>query len=113
MEVEDRQEGNVLIIRLFNNRLDAKEADDFKAKMAGYLAEGKRFLVLDMSAVDFVDSSGLGALVSVFKSLGEEGRLAVCGAQDSVLRMFKLTRMNKVFSIFQREAEAVAALSTS
>ena len=112
MEVEDRQEGNVLIVRLFNNRLDAKDADDFKKMMSDYMAEGRRDFVLDMSTVDFVDSSGLGALVSVLKSLGENGRLAVCGVREPVERMFKLTRMNKVFNIFAAEADAVAALAT-
>jgi anti-sigma B factor antagonist len=111
MEFEDKQVGSVLVVRLFNNRLDAKEVDDFKKKMFEYLSKGKRSLVLDMSSVDFVDSSGLGALVAVYKSLGEGGRMAVFGIQDSVERMFKLTRMNKVFRLFPKEEEAVAALS--
>jgi anti-sigma B factor antagonist len=111
MEVEDRKEGTVLVVTLHNNRLDASEAEDFKTTMAQYLSQGKPSLVLNMSAVDFVDSSGLGALVAVFKALGEEGQLAVCGVQESVLRMLKLTRMNKVFRIFSEEKEAIAALS--
>jgi anti-sigma B factor antagonist len=50
-------------------------------------------------------------MVSVLKLLGGDGRLSVCGTTERVARMFKLTRMNKVFSMFEGENEAIEALS--
>jgi anti-sigma B factor antagonist len=111
MQLEDRKEGNVVIIKVLDKRLDAQAANGFKDKLSGYISSGSRLIVLNMSEVDFVDSSGLGAMVSVLKSLGEKGRLAICGITDPVMRLFKLTRMNKVFSIFEEESEAIRALS--
>ncbi len=111
MEIEDKKDGNVLIVKILNKRLDAQGATDFKEKMSGYISSGSHSIVLNMSEVDFVDSSGLGAMVSVLKLLGDGGNLVICGARGSVMRMFKLTRMNKVFSMFEGQREAVAALS--
>jgi anti-sigma B factor antagonist len=111
MQVEDRKEGDVLVVKLLGARLDAKNADEFRSTISGYISGGNERIVLDMSQVDFVDSSGLGAMVSVLKSLGNENRLGICGTQESVMRMFKLTRVNKVFNIFDGETQAVRALS--
>ena len=112
MEIEDKKSGNVLIVKILNKRLDAQGAAGFKDKMLDYISGGSHSIVLNISEVDFVDSSGLGAMVSVLKVLGKEGSLAICGATESVMRMFKLTRMNKVFGMFEKQREAVAALST-
>lgn len=111
MQFEKRKEGDILIVKVLNNRLDAQATDDFKKKMAGYISDGNFRIVLNMSAVDFVDSSGLGAMVSVIKSIGENGQLSICSAKDPVMRMFKLTRMNKVFAMFEEENKAVAEMS--
>jgi anti-sigma B factor antagonist len=111
MEIEHSKKDNVLIVRIMNSRLDAQEADDFRNIMSGFISDGYRCITLDISEVAFIDSSGLGAMVSVLKMMGEEGDIAICGATESAMRMFKLTRMNKVFRIFEKEDDAVHALS--
>jgi anti-sigma B factor antagonist len=93
-------------------RLDASVAPAFKQAVVQLVEGGDRRLVLDLSGVAFLDSSGLGALVSILKALGTQGSLAVCGAQGSVLALFKLTRMDKVFAIHADRAEALARLGT-
>jgi anti-sigma B factor antagonist len=93
-------------------RLDASVAPAFKQAVVQLVEGGDRRLVLDLSGVTFLDSSGLGALVSILKALGTQGSLAVCGAQGSVLALFKLTRMDKVFAIHADRAEALARLGT-
>jgi anti-sigma B factor antagonist len=111
MEIEHRKQGDVLMARILNNRLDAQSADDFRNTMSDFISNGNRCITLDISEVDFVDSSGLGAMVSVLKLIGEDGDIAICGPTESAMRMFKLTRMNKVFRIFDKEEDAVSALS--
>ena len=111
MQFEERKEGNVQIVKILNKRLDALEASDFKEKMSEYISSGSNLIVLNISEVDFVGSSGLGAMVSVLKMLVGDGRLAICGTTEKVMRMFKLTRMNKIFSIFESEEEAINSLS--
>jgi anti-sigma B factor antagonist len=112
MEIEQTKQGHILIAKILNKRLDARGADDFRKIMLKSISNGGRSIVLDISEVDFVDSSGLGAMVSVLKSLGEDGDIVICGPSESAMRMFKLTRMNKVFRIVENQDEAVRALST-
>ena len=83
----------------------------FKAHLAEYMTNGNRSMVLDLAAVTFIDSSGLGALVSSLKSMGTDGDLVVSGARGAVASVFKLTRMDKVFRMYENNDIAVAALS--
>ncbi|HZY20257.1 MAG TPA: STAS domain-containing protein [Ramlibacter sp.] len=105
IEIDRAQAVPVVVPRV--RRLDASVAPAFKQAVLQVLGEDRR-LVLDLSGVDFLDSSGLGALVSILKALGTQGSLAVCGATGSVLSLFKLTRMDKVFPICSDRSEALA-----
>jgi anti-sigma B factor antagonist len=111
MELEHRTENGVLVVCPVDTRLDAHSVAEFKTRMAEFVAAGHRRLVLNISEIEFIDSSGLGAIVSILRQLGGNGVLAICGARDTVLTMFKLTRLDKVFEMFADEGEAVAALS--
>ncbi len=111
MHIEDRKEGHVLIVSVLDKRLDASIAHDFKDKMAEYIANGNHHIALNISDVNYIDSSGLGAIVSSLKILGDQGDIAISGTKDTVMRMFKLTRMNKIFRMFENEKDAIDALS--
>lgn len=110
MELEHRNEGNVLVVTLPEKRLDARTAGAFKEKMIEFVRSGQTRIALDIHEIEFIDSSGLGAIVSVLKQLGGQGDLVICGARDTVTSMFKLTRLDKVFQMFPGTSEAVAAL---
>ena len=72
--------------------------------------EGKHNLVVDLQAVRFVDSSGLGALVSGFKNASSRnGNLKLAGLQLQVKSMFELTRLHRVFEIYTDSAEALSS----
>lgn len=111
MQIEERKEGNILIIKVYDKRMDSTIAYEFKERMSEFIAQNNEFIVLNVSEVDFIDSSGLGAIVSSLKMLGGKGDLVICGIRDTVMRMFKLTRMDKVFGIYDTEKEAVTDLS--
>lgn len=109
MLFETEKQGEVLIVRPLESRLDASDAENFKSSLLGWINESNNAIVLDLSFVNFVDSSGLGAIVSVLKQMGKNGRIVVCSLQTPVSALFKLTRMDKVFSIFDDVATAVTA----
>ncbi len=111
MELEVSRRGKVLVVKPLESRLDASQAVDFKDKMTGYIREGNQQIVLNISDVEFIDSSGLGALVTSLKLQKKEGGIAICGARDTIKSMFKLTRMDRVFQMFDQEDEAVQGLS--
>jgi anti-sigma B factor antagonist len=105
-----RPEG-VLVVAVEEKRLDAGKAPAFKEGIAQCIEAGHTRLVLDLSRVEFIDSSGLGAIVSCLKRLGPRGSLAVAGAQGPVMRLFTLTRMDRVFPLEETADAAVARLS--
>ena len=111
MDLHVTHEEGIAIVEPTARRLDAAVAPAFKQQVVALVQGGERRIVVDLSAVDFLDSSGLGALVSVLKALGGQGALAVCGPKGSVLSLFKLTRMDKVFAIEATRADAVRRLA--
>src|SRR5579863_2038997 len=100
MRFEENKVGSVLIAKVLDGRIAADVAPQFKAHLAGYVKNGERSIVLDLGAVSFIDSSGLGALISSLKALGTEGHLVISGAAGTVATMFKLTRMDKILRLF-------------
>ena len=94
-----------LVVRLGEERLDAAIAIQFKDRMREMTAQPSGRVVLDLSQVAFVDSSGLGAIVSVMKFLAPARKLELAGLTPTVEKVFRLTRMDSVFTI-HRDAPA-------
>jgi len=117
MQIEERNQGDILIIKALESRIDARIAPQFKDHMAQSIDNGKTRIVLNLSSVDFIDSSGLGAIISTLKRLNNKGsddqrvELVVCGLSEAVKTMFSLTRMDRVFQIFEDEENALTALN--
>ena len=97
------------IISVENPRLDAALAPAFRTYLTEQIAEGTNHIVLDMSQVEFVDSSGLGVLVSMVKQLSGVGEIKLANPGKAVLEMLRLTRMDNVFDIYTSVDEADAA----
>lgn len=111
MLVNEARHGNLVVATLQGDRLTADVATEFKSQLRGYFEQGDLVVIVDLSNVRFIDSSGLGALVASLKTVAN-GDLVVCGMGGVVASMFKLTRMDKVFQIFPTVAEAVAHLES-
>ena len=108
--IDVNREAAVPVVAPKVRRLDASVAPAFRQEVVQLVQAGEHRLVVDLSGVEFLDSSGLGALVAILKSLGAQGALAVCGAQGAVLSLFRLTRMDKVFPIDADRRAALARL---
>lgn len=111
MQMDLIRRDDVTVFRLRERRLDACAAGDFKSQVIEAIDGGVTRLVIDLGEVEFVDSSGLGAMVSVLKRVGLDGDLVVCGVCDGVMRMFRLARMDKIFALVESEADALVALA--
>lgn len=106
MNLISKMQGDVLVLTPDSERIDAAGAlylkDQFRAATEGKTAR----VVMDLSGVTFMDSSGLGAIVSALKLL--EGRkLELAGLTPVVEKVFKLTRMDQVFIIHATLSDAV------
>ena len=97
----------VLVVRITERRMDAAKAPEFKSQIAALTDGSVNRLVLDLAQVDFIDSSGLGVIVSCLKRLGPSGNLAIAGANSAVRRLFALTRMDRIFSLHDSPEAAI------
>jgi anti-sigma B factor antagonist len=93
--------------------IDAANADAFKAAMESVLAEHGR-VVLDLGAVTFIDSSGLGALISCLRRASKRrGVFVLHSLQRPVQAMFELVRMHRIFDCYADRGEALAAVTAA
>ena len=82
--------------------------------MNGLLSDGKRHFVLNLAGVDYMDSSGLGQLVSIWTSIrNKKGYLTLLHPSKRVQRLFEITRLHTVFDIFEEEPAAVEKARTA
>jgi anti-sigma B factor antagonist len=112
MELNGRIEGNdVLVIELREDNLDASNVREFRDVVQSLMQERTR-VVLDMSGVKFVDSSGLGALISCLRQLNSRrGDFRLCEMSRTVRALFELMRMHRVFNIHDTRADAVTSFN--
>jgi len=109
MNIEFKNVGAVLVARVVDKRIDAQAGPDLKAKVGARIEQGAHRLVLDLSEVEFVDSTGLGAVLSLVKRVPAGGNLVLCGCRTALVELMRLTRLDRVFRLFASEAEAVAS----
>ncbi len=107
IEIERPKPGRV-IVRL-QGRLDADTAPGLKEQLHEIARTGAESVVVDMQAVDFIDSSGLSALVSGLKALRQQGgALNLSQPQTQALTALRLTMLDRVFPIFTSVEEALS-----
>jgi anti-anti-sigma factor len=81
--------------------LDSASGNQLRRDIADWVDRGVSMIAVDFTNVDFMDSSGLGALVVSLKKVREiDGRLALCAIHDQVRMLLELTSLETVFEIF-------------
>ena len=93
-------------------RLDAVVAQPFKQALTEAAEDGSKRIIIDLSNVEFMDSAGLGALVSLHRLIGEEGTVAISGAQSGVTTILNLTQLDRIFQVYDSPQGVVEGVST-
>lgn len=90
--------------------LDSGSAAEIQGRFLGELGTGGSAFLLDLEKVNYIDSSGLAALVKFYKEVRTKGgTLALCAVQRDAMKILQLTRLDKIFTIFPDESAAKAA----
>lgn len=112
LDIKTRNDRTAISVK--EERLDAHNSGELKDKILRALQDGSRHVVVDLTDVKFIDSSGLGALLSGYKNANQRaGTLVLSGLQPRVLSMFELTRLNRVFEIYPRLQDVVGSQGVS
>ncbi|MDO5705500.1 MAG: STAS domain-containing protein [Paracoccus sp. (in: a-proteobacteria)] len=99
MNLTVNQCDDLIVITVDESRLDAAVSTRFKDRMREIITRTRCPVVIDMRRVDFMDSSGLGAMIAVHKAMPGGLALTLDGLTPNVARVFRLTRMDSVFAI--------------
>jgi len=114
MNFEVAELNGAAIIKPLGTRVDLQVAGEFRTALLHLIDVGHHRLVVDLSSVEFVDSSGLGALVAALKTLrllkgGGDIRLA--NVQPSVVALLEIIRLHRVFFSYPSVEQAVQSFS--
>jgi anti-sigma B factor antagonist len=108
MNIVTENRGRRTVLSVKEGRLDAHNSGELKDRILKVLEEGGRNLIVDLSDVQFIDSSGLGALLSGYKNANlRSSAFALASLQPRVKSMFELTRLHRVFEIYPGLQEAM------
>jgi len=114
MDLTTEHIGDVSMVTLNETTLDASNSAEFRAAMAPVLSRRAK-VVLDISRLTFVDSSGLGAILACLRTLNASGgdlRL-LCGISKPIRMFFELVRMNGIIEIHNTRQEAMASFGVA
>lgn len=101
----NRDAAGFIVVGFAINSLDGNNSPDFRKVIRPVLEESAT-VVLDMQNLQFVDSSGLGALLSCMRFKQDHGgQLLISGLSKPVRTLFELMRLNRVFNIFNNVDE--------
>jgi anti-sigma B factor antagonist len=113
MAVTMRKQGTVAVLEIEGKLSLGESVDEFRAKWMDAVATGSRNLVLVLSRVPMVDSSGIGSLIRCHSAVtAAGGKLKLVGTGDVVRQSLKVTRLDRVFDFHESESSALNALGT-
>jgi len=109
--VEARNVRDGVAVIALGGEVDVYTSPRLKQEMVDLLNKGTTRLIIDLSAVDYLDSTGLGVLIGGLKRARErEGDLRLICNNLRILRIFEITGLTKIFDIHSSEAEALGGL---
>ncbi len=110
LDIQERDREGITILELKGRIVVGPEASALREKVAALTAESKRNLVLNMAQVDFVDSTGLGALVICATSLRKnDGNIKLVNLNRRNIELLVMTKLATVFEIFTDEQDAISS----
>jgi anti-sigma B factor antagonist len=110
LDIQQREREGITVLELNGRITVGPEASAIREKCAQLAAEGKKNLVLELSKVDFIDSTGLGALVICATSLRKAGgNVKLVNLNRRNVELLVMTKLATVFEIFTDEQDAISS----
>ncbi|NNF06210.1 MAG: STAS domain-containing protein [Candidatus Eisenbacteria bacterium] len=110
MKISRNDRDGIAILKLEGKIMGGPDADLFQTQVKDLLAEGQNKVLLDLGKVSWVNSTGLGILISGHKTIENSGgSMKLLGVNKRIDQIFMVTRLNTVFEAFDDEADAMAS----
>ena|SRR6266566_7006075 len=110
MDISEDRKADAVILAL-SGKLDAMTAKTFEDKILGVINSGTQRLVVDLSQLEYVSSSGLRVLLLAAKRLqGTDGKIVLCALKDQIRQVFDLAGFSSILRIYGSRDEAIKGL---
>jgi anti-sigma B factor antagonist len=108
LDLSQRIENGIPVVDV-DGEIDVYTVPKFKEALSGVIEDGHRKILVNLTQVGYMDSSGFGALLGATKRLRPEGgKLGLVGCNQVIGRMLRITRLNTIFEMFDSEADAIS-----
>lgn len=108
MQLKERQQGDVVVLEMSGELHGGPETHEFKDKLKQLTGLGKKHFVIDLGKVVYVNSSGIGMLVSGMTTVTQAGgKFKLANAEKNIHNVFVITNLIKVFDTYESVADAV------
>jgi anti-sigma B factor antagonist len=103
---------DILDLELAGRLAVGAESQELQEKVEALIAQGRKKLILDLTDLKYMDSTGLGTVVTCFTKMRQAGgQLRVAGANKTILNLFKITRLDKVLPLEATVESATSSLA--
>jgi anti-sigma B factor antagonist len=110
MKTSRNPHGKIMVLEISGKIMGGPDHDKFKSEIKQLIEEGYKDIVLDFAGVPWINSTGLGILISGYHSLrAAEGSMKVCSVKERVLSIFYISQLEKIFDVFPTRAAALAS----
>lgn len=111
MKISRRESEGAVVLGLSGSVQGGPDAEAFREAISVLIAEGKKWIVLDLSGVPYMNSTGVGIIIAGYTSVKNAGgKLVLLNAKDRVKSVMMVTRLLTVFESYYNEDEARRAL---
>jgi len=99
LSLDDRTAADRVVVAV-GGQIDVYTAHIVRDRLTGFVDAGQRHIIVDLEGVDFLDSTGLGVLVGALKRVrASDGSLQLVCSEERLLKIFRITGLDKVFLI--------------
>ncbi len=112
MKIEQLASGGIVILRPKSSLIGNQETEDLRQTLEKLGREGNTRAIVDLSAVPYLNSTGIGVLIGAFNEYQRrKGLIKLCGLSNKAENVFVLTKLTQVFDIYPNEKEALASFA--
>jgi|KBSSwiStaDraftv2_1062776.scaffolds.fasta_scaffold89318_3 anti-anti-sigma factor len=112
MDIRERVAGTVAVLEPLGRMVLGEHDTALKDRVVAQLGDGRRQFVLDLHQVSQMDTTGLAAVVNAYIAVQkQQGRIALVNPQKRVRELLRVTKLDTLFQVFDREDDAVESLT--
>lgn len=112
MKLKSREKGMITVLEISGKLMGGEDADIFRDVIYGLLDEGRRRIIVDLAGVKWVNSTGIGILITGLTTMRKnKGDLKLLNVSNKIQSVLYVTKLNLIFECFESEEDAIASFS--